>query len=61
MPLQFVRFEDRAFPGVSYSVALQTADGVEAVASVFDMATEQLQPNVWPEVGMKDVGVVAPA
>ena len=60
VPLQFVRFEDRALPGISYSVALQTAGGVEAVASVFDMATEQLQPNVWPEVGMKDVGVVAP-
>lgn len=60
VPLQFVRFEDRALPGISYSVALQTVGGVEAVASVFDMATEQLQPNVWPEVKMKDVGVVAP-
>ena len=60
VPLQFVRFEDRALPGVSYSVALQTAPGVEAVASVFDLATEQLQPNVWPEVRMKSVGVVAP-
>ena len=60
VPLQFVRFEDRALPGVSYSVALQTAGGVEAIASVFDMATEQVRPNVWPEVGMKDVGTVAP-
>lgn len=60
VPLQFVRFEDRALPGISYSVALQTAPGVEAVASVFDLATEQLRPNEWPEVRMKDASVIAP-
>lgn len=53
LPLRFVCFEDMSAPGASCSIALATEPGAEVLASVFDVATEQVRKNVWEEVAGK--------
>ena len=50
LPLEFVRFEDVAAPGASCSVVLKTRPGSEVLASVFDVSTERIRKNYWPEI-----------
>ena len=50
LPLEFVRFEDLAAPGVSCSVLLKTRPGSEVLASVFDLSTEKIRQNYWSKI-----------
>ena len=50
LPLEFVSFEDVAAPGDSCSVLLKTRPGVELLASVFDVSTEELRRNEWRRI-----------
>ena len=50
LPLKFARFTDESLPGAKCSVSLQTLPGVEAVASVYDVSTEQIYENTWKQI-----------
>lgn len=50
LPLEFVRFQDLSAPGASCSVVLKTRPGLEVLASVFDVSTEQICRNYWPKI-----------
>lgn len=50
LPLEFVRFQDLSAPGASCSVVLKTRPGLEVLASVFDVSTEQIRRNYWPKI-----------
>lgn len=50
LPLSFTRFTNLARPGEKYSLILETEPGVECAATVFDKATEEIEPNVWSKV-----------
>ena len=59
VPLNFTRFEDKTYPGVQYSFALQTAPGVEALAGVWDKSLDAIRANSWPLVTQLDYSVEA--
>ena len=59
VPLSFTRFHDKAYPGVQYSFALQTAPGTEALAGVWDKSLDAIQANLWPVVNQLDYSVEA--
>ena len=59
VPLSFTRFQDKAYPGVEYSFALQTAPGVEALAGVWDKSLDAIRANLWPVVNQLDYSVEA--
>lgn len=50
LPLEFVRFQDLSAPGASCSVVLKTRPGLEVLASVFDVSTEQIRRNYWTKI-----------
>ena len=50
LPLEFVRFQNLSAPGASCSVVLKTRPGLEVLASVFDVSTEQIRRNYWPKI-----------
>ena len=50
LPLSFTRFTDLANPGQECSLLIATEPGIECAATVFDKATEEINPNVWSEV-----------
>jgi len=50
LPLEFVRFVDRAVPDALYTVRLKTAPDSEVLASVFDVSTERIRMNQWSRV-----------
>ena len=50
LPLKFIRFTDESLPGAKCSVSLRTLPGVEAVASVYDVSTEQIYENTWKQI-----------
>ena len=47
LPLAFSRFLDTTAPHHDYSFTIQTAEGVEVAATIFDKSTETIRPNVW--------------
>ena len=57
VPLNFARFTDKSLPGSLCSVSLHTAADVEAVASVYDVATEQISDNPWRRINRAPVKV----
>ena len=57
LPLEFVRFVDRAVPDALYSMRLKTAPDSEVLASVFDVSTERIRMNQWPRVQSPRVSV----
>ena len=50
LPLEFVRFVDRAVTDALYSIMLKTAPDSEVLASVFDVSTERIRMNRWSRV-----------
>ena len=50
IPVEFVRFVDRAVPGASYTLGLKTVPGSEILVSVFDVSTEKIRANQWLRV-----------
>lgn len=57
LPLEFVRFQDLSAPGASCSVVLKTRPGLEVLASVFDVSTEQIRRNYWPKIYGRQIDV----
>ncbi len=47
LPLKITSFRDEARPGQELTIELETHPGAEAVASVWDKATEAINRNVW--------------
>ncbi|MBO4671203.1 MAG: hypothetical protein J5640_05110 [Bacteroidales bacterium] len=50
LPLSYERFIDLATPGQECKFLIRSLPGVECAATVFDKATETIEPNVWSEV-----------
>ncbi|MBO4454890.1 MAG: hypothetical protein J5759_00400 [Bacteroidales bacterium] len=50
LPLSFTRFVDLANPGQECSLLIATEPGIECAATVFDKATEEINPNEWSVV-----------
>lgn len=57
VPLEFTRFVDENLPGTRCTVSLRSLPGVEAVASVYDVATERIYSNPWRTVRRSAVAV----
>ena len=57
VPLEFTRFVDENLPGTRCTVSLRSLPGVEAVASVYDVATERIFSNPWRAVRRSAVAV----
>ena len=54
LPLQFTRFQDKAYPGTLYGFTVKTEPGVEALAAAWDKSLETIHPNLWPQVNMRE-------
>ncbi len=50
LPLSFTRFTDLVRPGQKCSLLIATEPGVECAATLFDKATEEIEPNAWRKV-----------
>ena len=50
LPLSFIRFVDKAYPGVACHYRIRTLPGVECAVSVFDVTTETVRANIWSRV-----------
>ena len=50
LPLKVTRFTDNAAPSSEVTVELESAPGSEAVASVWDKASDAIMPNRWGRV-----------
>ncbi len=59
LPLQFTRFQDKAYPGTLYSFTLKTEPGVEALAAAWDKSLETINPNNWNLVNMREQTVLS--
>ena len=58
LPLTFSSFRDRTFPGEEYTISLETAPGVEALAAVFDKSSETIARNTWPKLSLQRRGAI---
>lgn len=47
IPIDFTGFTDRALPGTAYELSFKTAPFAECAASIFDVSTETIRPNLW--------------
>lgn len=47
LPLSFSSFEDRTWPGSSYTFTVKTLPGVECLAAVYDKSSETIRRNYW--------------
>lgn len=54
IPLEFLRFQDRAVPGSAYSIRMKTSADCEVLASVFDVSSEQIRKNGWHRVQLRE-------
>ena len=50
LPLNFTRFIDKAAPGSEYRLTVTSEAGIECAATVFDLSSEAMQGNWWPEI-----------
>ena len=57
LPLSFTRFTDAAYPGTEYTFTLKTAEGVEALAAVWDKSIDAIARNWWNTVSLVDFSV----
>ena len=57
LPLKFTRFTSDAYPGTEYTFELKTAEGVEALAAVWDKSIDAVARNWWPQVTMTSYSV----
>lgn len=57
LPLEFTSFEDRTLPRARRTVTIRTEPDVEALAAVFDKASERINPNSWGVVRLRDASV----
>ena len=57
LPLQFTRFQDKAYPGTEYSFCLKTQPGTEVLVAAWDKSIDAIETNDWPLVSLRDFGV----
>ena len=57
LPLQFTRFQDKAYPGVTYSFTLKTAPDAEVLVAAWDKSLDAVGTNYWSRSGMRDESV----
>ena len=57
LPLQFTRFQDKAYPGTHYTFTLQTAANAEVLVAAWDKSLDAIAGNYWPQVRSGDYGV----
>ena len=57
LPLEFTRFQDKAYPGVDYSFTVKTAAGTEVLAAAWDKSIDAISPNYWSLVSTRDFSV----
>ena len=57
LPLQFTRFQDKAYPGTLYAFSVRTVPGTEVLAAAWDKSLDAIQTNNWPLVHTRDVSV----
>lgn len=50
LPLRWLRFEDRTFPGTRYQFELETDTDVEILAGIYDKSTDEIEANIWNKV-----------
>ncbi len=56
LPLSFSSFEDRTWPGSSYTFTVKTLPGVECLAAVYDKSSETIRRNYWRTFGLPRPG-----
>jgi len=54
MPLQFTRFQDKAYPGTNYTFSLKTAKDAEVLVAAWDKSMDAIATNDWTVVNMRD-------
>ena len=52
MPLQFTRFQDKAYPGVEYSFTLKTAPDAEVLVAAWDKSLDAIGANYWSRTNL---------
>ena len=57
LPLQFTRFQDKAYPGTHYTFTLKTAPDAEVLLAAWDKSLDAVGRNLWPQVSTYDYGV----
>jgi len=57
MPLQFTRFQDKAYPGTKYSFSVKTQPGAEVLVAAWDKSIDAIETNDWPLVHRRDFSV----
>lgn len=59
LPLEFTRFQDKAYPGTEYSFTVKTAPGAEVLVAAWDKSIDAIEENDWPLVNTRDFSVEA--
>jgi len=57
LPLQFTRFQDKAYPGTRYTFTAKVAPGTEVLAAAWDKSLDSVSANDWPMVTLRDYSV----
>ena len=57
MPLQFTRFQDKAYPSTKYSFSVKTQPGAEVLVAAWDKSIDAIETNDWPLVHRRDFSV----
>ncbi len=57
LPLEFTRFQDKAYPGTEYSFTVKTAPGAEVLVAAWDKSIDAIEENDWPLVNTRDFSV----
>ena len=57
MPLQFTRFQDKAYPGAEYSFTLKTAPDTEVLVAAWDKSLDAIEANYWSRTSTRDYSV----
>ena len=57
MPLQFTRFQDKAYPGTLYSFTLKTAPDAEVLVAAWDKSLDAIAGNYWALAHASDFSV----
>ncbi|MBP5483654.1 MAG: hypothetical protein J6X99_05285, partial [Bacteroidales bacterium] len=57
MPLQFTRFQDKTYPGTTYTFGLKTAPNAEVLVAAWDKSMDAIATNDWTVVNMRDFSV----
>ena len=52
LPLQFTRFQDKAYPGVEYSFTLKTAPDTEVLVAAWDKSLDAIEANHWSRTNL---------